>query len=110
MWRLAWLLLVAIPAWAQPFATCRVTEDARITACDYEDLSTGDTARLPVVVDTVRGLAPGYRVCKREIGSVWAPGSMHNARCRTVITATGAVSMPPTGIRDCWRTGGWYAV
>lgn len=94
MWRLACLLLLALasPAWAEPFATCQVPEDARITACDYEDLSTGDTARLPVEVDTARGMAPGYRVCKREIGTLWLPGSVHNARCRSVDMATGEVS------------------
>lgn len=98
MWRLAWLLLISLPAWAQPFATCQLPDDARITACDYEDLSTGDTARLPVVVDTVLGLAPNYRVCKREIGSLWAPGSTHNARCRSVNTTTGEASVWTTAV------------
>lgn len=88
MWRLAWLLLIALPAWAEPFATAQIT-DSRVTHCDYEDTTTGETARVPVVVDAVRGLAANnFRVCKFDV-SHWAPGSVHAARMRSVDTATG---------------------
>lgn len=90
--RLAWLIaFVVLPTWAAPFATCLLPEDPRITACDYEDTSTGETARISVEIDTQRGDSPGYRVCKFDI-SHWAPGSAHATRCRSVDIATGEVS------------------
>jgi hypothetical protein len=88
MWRLLCLLLFALPSWAQPFATSQIP-DSRATHCDYEDLTTGEAARVPVVVDLVRGQAVnGHRVCKFDV-SHWAPGSAHNARMRAVDTVSG---------------------
>lgn len=88
MWRLACLLLFALPAWGAPFATARIV-DARATHCDYEDTTTGETALVPVVVDAARGQAPDFRVCRFDV-SHWLPGSVHAARMRAVDTATGA--------------------
>lgn len=92
MWRVAcFLLLLACNAQAAPYATAQLPDDPRITACDYEDTTTGETARVPVEVHTQRGAAPQFRVCKRDI-SHWLPGSVHEARMRSVDTATGEVS------------------
>ena len=76
---LAVLLVLALPAWAAPFATCELPSDPRITACDYEDA--GTVVRVPAVNGQ----------CKVDI-SDWIPGSVHNARCRSVDTSTGEVS------------------
>lgn len=81
MWRIACLLLVALPAWAEPFATSQIV-DARATHCDYEDTTTGEAARVPVVVDAARGAAPDFRVCKFDVAH-WLPGSVHTARMRS---------------------------
>lgn len=81
MWRIAWLLLLAFNVSAEPFATAQIP-DARATHCDYEDTTTGEAARVPVVVDTVRGQAPDFRVCKFDV-SHWLPGSVHAARMRS---------------------------
>lgn len=91
-----WILLCALwlasPAWAAPFATAWIPVDPLITACDYEDTTTGETARVSVVVDTARGqAADNYRVCKFDIAH-WVPGSVHAARMRSVHTSTGEVS------------------
>jgi len=87
------LLLFALPALAEPFATAQIP-DVRATQCDYEDTTTGEAARVPVVVDLVRGeAANGHRVCKFDI-SHWLPGSAHNARMRAIDTATGLNPSP----------------
>ena len=86
---LTMLLVLALPAWAAPFATCELPSDPRITACDYDDA--GQVVRLPVEIDQQRGSAPDYRVCKFDISN-WVPGSVHTVRCRSVDTATGEVS------------------
>jgi hypothetical protein len=94
MWRLVCLLLLALvsPAWAAPFATSCLPADAQITACDFEDTTLGETARVPVEIDLVRGCSEsGYRVCKFNIQH-WAPGSEHQCRMRSVHAATGSTS------------------
>jgi hypothetical protein len=89
MWRALCLLLLSLPGWAAPFATASIMSD-QVTHCDYEDTTTGETARVPVVIDTQRGEAPNYRVCKVDIAH-WAPGSVRVARMRSVL-ASGALS------------------
>lgn len=81
MWRIAWLLLLAFNVSAEPFATSQIV-DARATHCDYEDTTTGEAARVPVVVDAARGAAPDFRVCKFDVAH-WLPGSVHTARMRS---------------------------
>lgn len=87
MWRALCLLLLSLPAWAAPFATAQVV-DVRATHCDYEDTTTGETARVPVIVDAQRGQAENdYRVCRFDVAH-WLPGGVHSARMRSVDTAT----------------------
>jgi hypothetical protein len=66
--------------------------DATADACDYEDLTTGETARVPVIVDSQRGQAQyGYRVCRFELLH-WPSGASRSVRMRSVRTSDGTLS------------------